>query len=199
MNKALSRSPIRKLTLKEKDSFVSVVSAGSGSWKVSAKGHGLTGPGFMLDPDGEIVIGVRSSHLPPPHGKGVQVYSSTLVWHSAVVDGRTRVRQLAELAPRLGLDEEDLAARCGLSRSTLHRRKQANATLSPAESDFFSRYLLLLAQAKAVFEDEAAARTWLSSPQVGLGQQVPLDLALSTAGYREVEKLLTRIDESVYA
>jgi putative toxin-antitoxin system antitoxin component (TIGR02293 family) len=58
----------------------------------------------------------------------------------------------------------------------------------------------LLSQAIAVFDaDEEAAKQWLRSPQIGLGNAVPLDLARTTFGYREVEKLLTRIDHGVYA
>ena len=63
-----------------------------------------------------------------------------------------------------------------------------------------ARYARLNAKAQEVFEgDEEAARTWLHTPPPGLGNVVPLEFARTTVGYREVEKLLTRIDLGVYA
>jgi putative toxin-antitoxin system antitoxin component (TIGR02293 family) len=63
-----------------------------------------------------------------------------------------------------------------------------------------ARQSVLVAQATTVFEsDEPTAKRWLSSPQIGLGGAVPVDLAKTAVGYREVEKLLTRIDRGVYA
>lgn len=119
--------------------------------------------------------------------------------HSAILKGSTKVRVIKSLAQRLGIAEEELARRCGLSRATLHRRVKANASLAPTEADVWSRFALLFKQAVDVFEDEESARTWLSAAQPGLDGRIPLDLAQSTTGYREVEKLLTRIDHGVYA
>jgi putative toxin-antitoxin system antitoxin component (TIGR02293 family) len=109
------------------------------------------------------------------------------------------VARLAELAAKLDLKLEDLALRCGISRPTLHRRKAGHQALSSAETDVLLRYAVLFKQAAEVFEDETAARQWLKSPQYGLDRAVPLDLAETTVGFREVEKLLTRIDHGVYA
>jgi len=109
------------------------------------------------------------------------------------------VSRLVELAAKLDLKLEDLAFRCGISRPTLHRRKAAHQPLSSAETDVLLRYAVLFKQAVATFEDEDAARQWLKQPQYGLGNTIPLDLAETTVGFREVEKLLTRIDHGVYA
>lgn len=129
----------------------------------------------------------------------VVVIPSGLTLHSAILREGTSVRQIKELADQLGLSEEDLGRRCGLSRPTLHRRKKARGTLSRIESDLWTRYALLFKQAVDVFESEDAARAWLRTSQAALGDQAPLDLALSSSGFREVEKLLTRIDHGVYA
>ncbi len=110
-----------------------------------------------------------------------------------------RVNRLVELAAKLDLEVEDLARRCGLTRPALERRKEAHKPLSAAETDLLLRFALLFKQAVAVFEDEGEARAWLKSPQYGLAGAVPLDLAATTVGYREVEKLLTRIEYGVYA
>lgn len=136
---------------------------------------------------------------PRPAADRAGGFAQALPLHSAIVAGGTDVAQIGHLAAHLELTEDVLALRCGLSRPTFHRRKQAKATLSATESDLLARHALLLQQAVDVFEDEAAARDWLKAPQPGLSDQVPLDLVLSTAGYREVEKLLTRIDVGAYA
>lgn len=126
-------------------------------------------------------------------------YLSGLALHSAIVHDGISVMKIKELATQLGLAEDDLGLRCGLSRPTLHRRRKAEGRLSGMESDVLSRHAMLLKQATDVMTDEEAARNWLRSPQLGLAGHIPLDLALTTTGFREVEKLLTRIDYGVYA
>jgi putative toxin-antitoxin system antitoxin component (TIGR02293 family) len=110
------------------------------------------------------------------------------------------VRLVQEVAGRLGIPTADLARRIGVARSTFHRTLKGRARLTEHESDALARHSSLLSQALAVFDgDETAARKWLGSAQIGLGDAVPLDLAQTTFGFREVEKLLTRIDHGVYA
>ena len=63
-----------------------------------------------------------------------------------------------------------------------------------------ARHASLLAQAVATFDgDKEAARQWMNCPQIGLGNAVPLELAKTSFGSREVEKLLTRVNYGVYA
>lgn len=106
---------------------------------------------------------------------------------------------LDTLAGALGLKVETMAALCGMSRATFHRKKAAKAKLGEFESDRAARYAALVRHATEVFTDEKAAADWLRTAQVGLGGAKPIDLAKTTQGYQEVEKLLTRIDHSVYA
>jgi putative toxin-antitoxin system antitoxin component (TIGR02293 family) len=110
------------------------------------------------------------------------------------------VNSVGEVAHELGMTPAEMARRIGVSRSTFHRKQKNNALLTRHESDALARHSALLAQAIAVFEGDAkAAKQWLGCPQIGLGNAVPLDCARTTVGYREVEKLLTRIDHGVYA
>ena len=118
--------------------------------------------------------------------------------HLAILPGAT-VGLVAKIAKALHLKEEELALLCGLSRSTFHRRRQDRKHLSIAETDVLFRYSEVFKHAVEVLEDENEAREWLRTPQYGLGGQVPLDLARSTPGFNEVQKLLTRIDHGVYA
>jgi len=127
-----------------------------------------------------------------------ETHRGALELHRLVQPG-LRVNRLVELASKLDLAVEDLARRCGLTRPALQRRKADHKPLSASETDLLLRYALLFKQAVTAFEDEREARAWLKSPQYGLNGAVPLDLASTTVGYREVEKLLTRLDYGVYA
>ena len=47
--------------------------------------------------------------------------------------------------------------------------------------------------------NQAAARTWLSSPQPALGEAVPSKLAETEEGALEVERVLGRIEHGVFS
>jgi putative toxin-antitoxin system antitoxin component (TIGR02293 family) len=106
--------------------------------------------------------------------------------------------ELEQLQSSLGLPLDRLAARLGLSRATLHRRK-SQGRLNREESDRVVRFARLFGRACEVMEDESAARAWLQSPQLGLGGAVPLEFAETEVGAREVEALLGRIEFGVLA
>lgn len=131
--------------------------------------------------------------------KGVGEGAAAYAIHKEIVGGLP-FRFVATVAEQAGLAAEELARRIGVSRSTFHRRKKASASrLSTLESDALARYASLTSKAVETFDgDEDAARRWLGSAQPGLGGAVPLDIARTTPGFREVEKLLTRIDRGVY-
>jgi putative toxin-antitoxin system antitoxin component (TIGR02293 family) len=119
--------------------------------------------------------------------------------HGSIMAG-FRTHSVAEVAQRFGISPAAMAERIGVSRSTFHRKQKEDALLSGHESDALARYSVLLTQANAVFDgDEEAARQWLDCPQIGLGNAIPLECAQTSFGFREVEKLLTRIDHGVYA
>jgi putative toxin-antitoxin system antitoxin component (TIGR02293 family) len=124
--------------------------------------------------------------------------SNPLQLHSLIEKGLP-VSLLDSLASALGLKVEAMAALCGVSRATFHRKKTSRAKLGHFESDMVARYAALLRHATTVFADKKAAGDWLRTEQIGLGGAKPLELAKTTQGYQEVEKLLTRIDYGVYA
>ena len=119
--------------------------------------------------------------------------------HGEIMAG-FRTHSVAEVAHRFGISPAAMAERIGVSRSTFHRKQKDDALLTGHESDALARHAGLLTQAIAVFDgDEEAARQWLNCPQIGLGNAIPLEFAQTSFGFREVEKLLTRIDHGVYA
>lgn len=108
------------------------------------------------------------------------------------------IGEIENLRAILDLPIEGLAAKLGISKATLHRRKAAGK-LDPAESDRVVRFARLMGKAVEVLESEENARKWLNSPQAGLGGAVPLDYAETEVGAREVEDLLGRIEYGVYS
>jgi putative toxin-antitoxin system antitoxin component (TIGR02293 family) len=119
--------------------------------------------------------------------------------HDEIMAGY-RVTAVNEAADEYGISPAEMAKRVGIPRSTFHRKQKKNALLTGQESDMLARHSTLLKKATLVFEgDRDAARQWLSCPQIGLGGAVPLEFAKTTYGFLEVDKLLTRIDYSVYS
>lgn len=103
-----------------------------------------------------------------------------------------------EVQELLGVSAAQLADVVGIPLRTLQRRKD-EGRLTKDESDRLDRVRVLAKHATDVFESERAGREWLTRPQLGLAGFVPLELADTGAGIREVENLLGRIDYGVYA
>src|SRR5262249_57674659 len=77
-----------------------------------------------------------------------------------------------------------------IPRRTLTRRKGEGRFL-PEESDRLLSASRLFGLALALFDgDSAAAADWLTRPQLGLGGAIPIDLAKTRLGAREVEALI---------
>ena len=108
------------------------------------------------------------------------------------------VKELEVLQEALQVSRSRLGELLGISKATLQRR-QSSQVLNTQESDRVVRFARLFGQAIEVFESIDFAREWLSTPQIRLGGEVPLDYAKTEVGAREVEALLWRIDHSVYS
>ncbi len=84
-------------------------------------------------------------------------------------------------------------------RRTMTRRKREGRFL-PDESDRLLRAARLFGQTLELFEgDRDAAIEWLTTAQPGLGGTIPLDLARTEIGAREVERLVGRLEHGVFA
>jgi len=148
---------------------------------------------------------MKSATLPPPaqrkppQAKSAAAKKSSRAPNQLVkaIEKGLAFSELETLRAHLDLPLEQLAEKLGIGRATLHRRK-VSGRLDPDESDKVVRFARLFAQAEEVFEGKHEARQWLSFPQYGLGGAIPLDYARTEVGAREVEKLLFRIEYSVY-
>lgn len=56
---------------------------------------------------------------------------------------------------------------------------------------------MLFQFAKKVLGDNREAASWLKTPQLGLNRQIPLELASTEIGSREVEDLLGQIQHGI--
>jgi putative toxin-antitoxin system antitoxin component (TIGR02293 family) len=107
-------------------------------------------------------------------------------------------RAVQNLQKALDVPMDKVASVLGMSRATLHRRK-IQGKIDKDESEKLVRYQRLLKKAEDVFGGGDSAREWLTNPQAGLGNAVPLDFAKTEIGAREVENLLGRIEYGVYS
>ena len=125
---------------------------------------------------------------------------ATLEWPAtaALVKEGISTGLLRKLAERLRLTLEELAATLHLTTRTLHRRMQAGR-LSLDESERLLALTKITAQASEILGSEAKAVHWLKSPVPALGGRTPLESAETQMGLREVEDVLTRIEDVVYS
>lgn len=99
----------------------------------------------------------------------------------------------------IALPVETIMALVSIPRRTLTRRK-LEGRFAPEESDRLVRASRVYAKALQLFDgDSAAASRWLISPQRGLGDEVPVALSSTDVGAREVERLIDRLEDGVFA
>lgn len=92
---------------------------------------------------------------------------------------------------------DKVASFVSISPRTLTRR-QSEGRLLPEESDRVWRASAVFDRAVDLFEgDVEGARAWLLAAQPGLGGEVPLELASTDIGAREVENLIGRLEHGV--
>jgi putative toxin-antitoxin system antitoxin component (TIGR02293 family) len=82
---------------------------------------------------------------------------------------------------------------------TFARRIKENQTLDPREADAIARLLRVAAFANKVLGDDESASIWLTQPNPSLRNHVPLDMAETDVGAREVETTLRRIAYGDYS
>ncbi len=103
---------------------------------------------------------------------------------------------LSDIKEVVGLSWEDLEGVLGVSARTLQRRRERSENLTPAESDRLWRLLHVWDRATEILGSESAARKWLAALHDLLGGDSPLERLDTEPGLREVEDMLTVIDET---
>jgi putative toxin-antitoxin system antitoxin component (TIGR02293 family) len=98
---------------------------------------------------------------------------------------------------KLKMTHHELCTFIGLKN--IRALKNASARLSSISSDRLFRLARVYTLAVEVLADEDKGREWLKKPQYGLGGRIPLEMATTEIGAKEVENLLGRIEYSVLA
>jgi putative toxin-antitoxin system antitoxin component (TIGR02293 family) len=108
-------------------------------------------------------------------------------------------RVVERLRRNMALTLEELAELIQVRPRTLSRRKE-EGRLQPDESDRALRASRLFGRTLELFDGDAAtARAWLSEAQPALGGAVPLSVARTEIGEREVEDLIGRLEHGVFS
>ena len=81
---------------------------------------------------------------------------------------------------------------------TLDRRLSGDQVLKIDEADAIARLIRVRDHALRVFEVDEVAEEWLTLPNPALGGEVPIQMARTDIGGREVEAVLGRIEHGVY-
>ncbi len=103
------------------------------------------------------------------------------------------------LCKLLAIPEKELAEIIRVPQTTLSKRK-SRGYFSPTESERLYRIFRLVKKAVEVFDNNPEyAQTWLKSEALGLDGSIPLEFAKTEIGAKEVENLLIRIDEGIFA
>jgi len=106
---------------------------------------------------------------------------------------------IEKLQRSLGFDLDAIVALVQIPRRTLTRRRN-EGRFAPDESDRLVAAARLLSKALDLFEGNAeAARGWLRAPQVALAGAIPLDIARTETGAREVEILIDRLEQGIFS
>lgn len=146
-----------------------------------------------------------SGRAPPGHGlmtMGAQLvrelqprYAGVSTWEEirrAVEAGLPveSVRELQTELKRLGVSRPSEYVEAIVSRATRQRRER----LKPEEGERLLRVAKVIALALDVWEVEADAGAFLTTPHAMLGGAKPIDLATSEIGARQVEHVLYSMD-----
>ena len=82
---------------------------------------------------------------------------------------------------------------------TFKRRLANRDVLKAPEADAIARLLRVTEAARKAFGEEDFARKWLNLPVPSLNGAIPIELAETDAGAREVEAALVRFAHGVYS
>ncbi len=113
-----------------------------------------------------------------------------------IVEGRLTPAVIKRLL-NLGLERAEIDAAVIPSRTLQHRRSRRER-LTLEESDRVLRLVRILAIAEAMYGNRERALGWLRRPHPRLGDRSPISLVKTDTGSRNVEELLTQIDEGMY-
>ncbi|MEA2876993.1 MAG: hypothetical protein QOF14_2189 [Hyphomicrobiales bacterium] len=115
--------------------------------------------------------------------------------HDDIVRG-VPARRVQELIDKGVLPQK--AVYRAIPERTFKRRLANRDVLKAPEADAIARLLRVTEAARRAFGEEDFARKWLNLPVPSLNDAIPIELAETDAGAREVEAVLIRFAHGVY-
>lgn len=82
---------------------------------------------------------------------------------------------------------------------TLDRRIAAGENLKIEEADGLARLLRVVKAARDLFQNDENADTFLRNPNPALGERIPIHMAQTDIGAREVETIIGRLSHGIYS
>jgi putative toxin-antitoxin system antitoxin component (TIGR02293 family) len=128
--------------------------------------------------------------------QGDPMESAFVLAEKTLLEILTRVRNglpaamFEQVASTLGLSPSALAAKLGIARRAVTRKRGNRAPLSSETSEKLLRAARVRNLCRTLFTTDEAVSKWLSKPDASLGNMAPLDLLDTDLGAREVENLL---------
>jgi putative toxin-antitoxin system antitoxin component (TIGR02293 family) len=116
--------------------------------------------------------------------------------HEDIVRG-VPARRVQELIDKGVLSQK--AVYRAIPERTFKRRLAKRDVLKAPEADAIARLLRVTEAARRAFGEEDFARKWLNLPVPSLNDAIPIELAETDAGAREVEAVLVRFAHGVYS
>jgi len=142
---------------------------------------------------------VRGPHGPHAYASllGIKTHDATTL-HDKVEKG-IEFRFFEKLLQIMDLHGKTIADVLLIPTRTVHRRK-LEGRLRPDESDRVLRLTRLYGRAIELFEgNDVAALEWFRSPSKALGGATPLSMSKTEPGALEVERLVGRLEQGVFA
>jgi putative toxin-antitoxin system antitoxin component (TIGR02293 family) len=104
-----------------------------------------------------------------------------------------------QVAATLGLSSTSLAAKLGIARRTVTRKRGNGAPLSSETSEKLLRVARIRNLGRLLFSTDQAVSEWLSKTDTALGDMAPIDVLDTDLGAREVENLLRSLAHGQFA
>lgn len=95
-----------------------------------------------------------------------------------------------------GLTRDDI--RRIIPDRTLDRRIASGENLKIEEADGLARLLRVVKAARDLFENDENADFWLRNPIPSLGDRIPIEMARTDIGAREVETIIGRMSHGIF-
>lgn len=109
------------------------------------------------------------------------------------------ITTLQALSQLIQIDTKTLGQAISLTPTTLIRRFRAGR-FNTFESDSIFRLASVILAALELFEDDGlSAKTWLQTPQIGLGGRKPLDLVSTQVETNSILRLIGRLEHGVFS